>query len=245
MDDLIKTSEDQGVLTMTLNRFDKKNALNKQMYQQLCQQLSYAQNTETIKCVLIQGNETCFCAGNDLQDFIDNSASDDLIALKLIAQLADFTKPLIAAVAGAAVGIGTTLLLHCDMVFAASNSKFKLPFTQLGLCPEAGSSFLLPQLIGHQKSFELMVLGESFNAEQACQFGLVNKVCSPDELLLVAASTAKKLANLPHDAVLTSKKLLRQGSKKLLNEVIKEESQQFTRLVNSPECKTILSAFFK
>ncbi|MCJ8318759.1 MAG: enoyl-CoA hydratase-related protein [Colwellia sp.] len=245
MDNLIITKENQGVFTITLNRFSKKNALNNSMYRQLCQHLNYANETDSIHCVLIQGDESCFCAGNDLQDFIESSTDDELIAVTLINTLVHFNKPLVAAVAGPAVGIGTTLLLHCDMVIAADNSKFKLPFTQLGLCPEAGSSLLITQLVGHRKAFELMVLGQSFNAKQASQYGIVNQVCASDELLALAEKTALTIARLPHDAVLTSKKLLRQADKAILQQVIVNEVNDFSRLVNSDECKTILSQFFK
>jgi len=245
MDNLIITNENQGVFTITLNRFTKKNALNNSMYRQLCQHLNYASNTDSIHCVLIQGDENCFCAGNDLQDFIESSTDDELVAVTLINTLVNFNKPLVAAVAGPAVGIGTTLLLHCDMVIAADNSKFKLPFTQLGLCPEAGSSLLITQLVGHRKAFELMVLGQMFNAEQASQYGIVNQVCASDELLALGEKTALSIARLPHDAVITSKKLLRQADKSILEQVIVNEINDFSRLVNTEECKTILSQFFK
>jgi len=245
MDNLIITNENQGVFIITLNRFTKKNALNNSMYHQLCQHLNYASENDNIHCVLIQGNENCFCAGNDLQDFIESSTDDELVAVTLIKTLVNFNKPLVAAVAGPAVGIGTTLLLHCDMVFAADNSKFKLPFTQLGLCPEAGSSLLITQLVGHRKAFELMVLGKTFNAEQASQYGIVNQVCSNSELLVLAENTALAIARLPHDAVLTSKKLLRQADKAILEQVIANEINDFSRLLNSDECKNILAQFFK
>ena len=156
MSNLILTTEKQGVFTITLNRIDKKNALTNEMYQQLCQHFAYAQHTSSIHCLVIQGDENCFCAGNDLHDFMQCSA-DELAAFEFVNVLAEFTKPLVAGVAGVAVGIGTTMLLHCDMVIAAYNSKFKLPFTQLGLCPEAGSSLLLTQKVGPNKAFELMV----------------------------------------------------------------------------------------
>jgi len=245
MDNLIITEENQGVFTITLNRFDKKNALNNLMYRQLCQDLDYASTTDSIHCVVIQGDKNCFCAGNDLQDFIESSTDDELVAVTLINTLVNFKKPLIAAVAGPAVGIGTTMLLHCDMVFAANNAKFKLPFTQLGLCPEAGASLLISQLVGHNKAFELMVLGQTFTAEQAYQYGIVNQVCTSDELLPLAEKVATDIAKLPHDAVLTSKKLLRQVNKPLLEQVIKNEINDFSRLVNTQECKSILSQFFK
>ena len=245
MSELTFTSNAQGVFTITLNRLDKKNALNTEMYQQLCQHFRYAMTTKSIHCVLIQGNAECFTAGNDLDDFLQCKQDEDLVALEFVRVLAEFNKPLIAAVAGAAVGIGTTLLLHCDMVIAANNAKFKLPFTQLGLCPEAGSSLLLPQRIGHNRAFELLVLGKTFTAEQALQYGMVNQVCQPAELLSLASDVALNIAKLPQDAVLTSKMLMRQASQAVLPQVIKEEGEQFKRLVNTDVCKNILAKFFK
>ena len=246
MNDLILTSEKQGVFTITLNRLDKKNALNTIMYQQLCQFFTYAQENSSVHCLVIRGNENCFCAGNDLHDFIQCSQSDnstDLAALDFVKVLSNFTKPLIAAVAGAAVGIGTTLLLHCDMVIAANNSKFKLPFTQLGLCPEAGSSLLLPLRLGQNVAFELLVLGKTFTAEQALVYGIANQVCQPKDLLAITEQIALNIAKLPTDAVMTSRRLIRQANQQLLTQVINDESQEFSRLVNSPDCKNILAAF--
>jgi len=245
MDNLILTNEAQGVLTITLNRFDKKNALNANMYRQLCQLFSYAKDNTDINCLLIQGDESCFCAGNDLQDFMQCTDKSDLVALDFVNILANFDKPLVAAVAGAAVGIGTTLLLHCDMVIAANNCKFKLPFTQLGLCPEAGSSLLLPLKIGHNRAFELMVLGNTFNAEQAHQYGLINQVCEPNELLSIAKKVALTIAGLPRDSVMTSKRLIRQSTNAVLPQVISNEGDEFARLMDTDDCKNILTQFFK
>lgn len=245
MQKLIISEQIQGVLTITLNRFDKKNALNNAMYETLSSLFTSANSDPSVHCILIQGNDTCFCAGNDLQDFIACSEDDELAALKFVSILAAFTKPIIAAVAGAAVGIGTTLLLHCDMVYAATNSKFKLPFTQLGLCPEAGSSLLLTRLVGQNRAFELMVLGSGFNAEQALEYGIANKICQPDELLAMAAKTANAIAKLPLDSVITSRRLIRQATQPLLAQVIKDEGDEFKRLVNTDDCKNILAHFFK
>ena len=244
MDNLIITEENQGVFTITLNRLNKKNALNATMYRQLCQHFDFAEQAEHIHCVLIQGDNSCFCAGNDLHDFIQCSTSDDLVALDFVKKITFFTKPIVAAVAGAAVGIGTTLLLHCDIVIAADNSQFKLPFTQLGLCPEAGSSLLLPLRIGHNRAFELMVLGKTFTAEQALQYGLVNQVCSPNELLTLGKNAAIEIAHLPVDAVMTARKLIRQSTQAVLPEVLKNEAAEFSRLVNTDECKNIMAKFF-
>lgn len=245
MSNLILTTQKQGVFSITLNRIDKKNALTNAMYEQLCQHFAYAEQTDSIHCLVIQGNEDCFCAGNDLHDFMQCSADDELVALKFIKVLSEFTKPLVAGVAGVAVGIGTTLLLHCDMVIAANNSRFKLPFTQLGLCPEAGSSLLLTQKVGANKAFELMVLGTTFNAEQALSYGITNQTCEPNELLALTAEVAQAIANLPVESVMTSRRLIRQGNKLALSQVISEESEAFAHLVNSPECKNILAKFFK
>ena len=244
MTDLIITKENQGVFSITLNRLDKKNALNTEMYQQLCQHFTYVNDNPAIHCLLIQGDENCFCAGNDLQDFIESSQGDNLVALDFVKILSNFNKPLIAAVAGAAVGIGTTLLLHCDIVIAANNAKFKLPFTQLGLCPEAGSSLLLTKLVGQNKAFELMVLGNTFSAQQAEQYGIANQVCQPDELLAIAEKISLTIAKLPFDSVMTSRRLIRQASQSLLAQVIKSEGDEFSRLVNTADCKNILAQFF-
>jgi enoyl-CoA hydratase/carnithine racemase len=244
MTDFIITKENNSVFTIILNRFDKKNALNNLMYQELCQHFEYAKNNTHINCILIHGNESCFSAGNDLQDFIESSQNESLAALEFVQVLSKFNKPIIAAVAGAAVGIGTTLLLHCDMVIAATNAKFKLPFTQLGLCPEAGSSFLLTRLVGQNRAFELMVLGNTFSAEQALEYGIANQICAPEALLPIAEKIAKNIAQLPSDAVMTSRKLIRQASQSQLSQVIKNEGDEFSRLVNTPECKAILGQFF-
>ena len=245
MNNLILTKEENRVLTITLNRFDKKNALDTTMYNELSRLFTYANNEEKIHCLVIQGNDNCFCAGNDLKDFIECSQKGDaLAALEFINILAKFNKPPIAGVAGVAVGIGTTLLLHCDMVIAANNSIFKLPFTQLGLCPEAGSSLLLTQKVGQNKAFELMILGDKFSAEQAHRYGIVNQVCQPNELLSIVESIAIKIAKLPTDSVMTSRKLIRQSTQPILYQAMQNESIEFERLVKTDTCTNILNQFF-
>lgn len=244
MDNLIITKENNHVFTITLNRTNKKNALNKSMYLDLCTAFKHASQNSNIHCVLIQGDESCFCAGNDLDDFLQCSQTDDLAAFDFVQVLTTFNKPIVAAVAGPAVGIGTTLLLHCDMVVAANNSKFKLPFTQLGLSPEAGSSMLLPLRIGHNKAFELLVLGKLFTAEQALEYGLINQVFLPESLLANGLEIANAIAQLPHDSVLTSRKLMKKHAQAIMPEVIANEAQEFKRLVKTEECKNILANFF-
>jgi enoyl-CoA hydratase/carnithine racemase len=245
MDNLIISEENQGVFTITLNRLSKKNALNSLMYKQLGEHLVCASNSPSIRCVLIQGDQNCFCAGNDLQDFIESAKTNDLAALGFIKILSAFDKPIVAAVAGPVVGIGTTLLLHCDMVIAANNSKFKLPFTQLGLCPEAGSSLLLPMRIGQNRAFELLVLGKTFNAEQALQYGLVNEVCTPEALLSTAQTLSHTIAALPYDALMTSRRLLKDAAAQLLPDAMANEAKEFIRLMKTDDCKSILAKFFE
>jgi enoyl-CoA hydratase/carnithine racemase len=245
MDNLILTEQQNNVLIITLNRIDKKNALNTSMYQQLSALFLQANDDNTVHCVVIQGDNQCFCAGNDLQDFIASSQSENLAAFDFIKILAEFQKPLIAAVAGPAVGIGTTLLLHCDMVFTTDTAKFKLPFTQLGLCPEAASSLLLPLRLGHNKAFELLVLGNMFNGQQALEFGIANQLCASEELLATAKQAALTIAQLPQDAVLTSRRLIKQATHAQVLNTMNAEAKEFSSLVKTDTCKNILASFFK
>ena len=242
----ILLQQQSTVLQISLNRPAKKNALSQQMYHELTVALSAAALDDSINVVLLQGSTDCFSAGNDLQDFL---GAGELTAthptVQFLHQLARFPKPLVAAVAGLAIGIGTTALLHCDLVYAADNARFQLPFTQLGLCPEAGSSMLLPSLIGHQRAVQYLLLGESFGAAEALQMGLVNQVVSPDQVMALAWQNAVKLAQLPADAVQSSKALLKRNSMAMIEQTIEAELVQFQRLLNSAECQQKISAFFQ
>jgi len=234
----IVTEEYQGVFTITFNRPNKRNALNTSMYEQLIKYFEYASNAKQIHCLLIKGDENCFSAGND---FTESTENEELAAFKFIEQLAIFDKPIIAAVAGPAVGIGTTLLLQCDMVIAATNSKFSLPFSQLGICLEAGASLLLPLKVGLNKAFELAVLGETFGAEQAYQYGIVNKVCQPNELVELALSIADSISKLPPDSVQTSKRLMRQSITSFMPDVLNNEKAEVMRLLKTEYCQSLFS----
>ena len=240
MKNLVLTAEHQGVLTITLNRPTKKNAINAAMYHALCEQLTYANESAHIHCLLIQGDENCFTAGND---FAESGNEEELSAFVFIEQLASFSKPIVAAVAGPAVGIGTTLLLQCDMIIAANNSKFILPFSHLGICLEAGASLLLPLKVGHNRAFELAVLGAPFSAEQAYQYGIVNQVCQPSEVIAKALNVAQTIAKLPADSVQTSRKLMRQSTDTLMLDVINNEKDEVTRLLKSEYCQSMLTKF--
>ena len=245
MDNLILSEIENNVLTITMNRFDKKNALNTIMYQKLCDAFKLAKSDASIHCVLIQGNEHCFCAGNDLADFLEHANDEEeLAAFSFVKTLANFTKPIVAAVAGPAVGIGTTMLLHCDMVITTENAKFKLPFSQLGLCPEAASSVLLPLRVGHNKAFELLVLGQLFTGQQALNYGIANSCSDAEHLLSTAKQTAESIASLPADATQTSRKLMKQATQAQVLNAIETEGAEFSRLVKTDTCKKILASFF-
>ncbi|TWX65591.1 crotonase [Colwellia demingiae] len=240
MKNLVLTEEHQGVFTITLNRPMKKNAINAAMYKLLCEHLKYANDSVHIHCLLIQGDENCFSAGND---FAESGNEEELSAFVFIEQLAKFSKPIVAAVAGPAVGIGTTLLLQCDMIIAATNSKFILPFAHLGICLEAGASLLLPLKVGHNRAFELAVLGAPFTAEQAYQYGIVNQICQPNEVIKNALNIAQTIAKLPADSVQTSRRLMRQSTDKLMLDVINDEKSEVTRLLKTEYCQSILNKF--
>jgi enoyl-CoA hydratase/carnithine racemase len=194
--------------------------------------------------VLLQGNEQCFSSGNDLQDFLSaGELNRDHPVVAFLYNVAAFPKPLIAAVAGLAIGIGTTVLLHCDLVYAAPGCRMQLPFTQLGLCPEAASSLLLPRVAGYQRAAQYLLLGEAFSSEQAATFGLVNEVVPATEILAYAASKAKTLAALPTEAVLRSKALLKSAQPQV-EQVIAAELNDFGKLLRSDACQQRLQAFF-
>lgn len=242
----ISSSVASGVLTLSMQRPEKKNALNLQMYRQLTAALQQAQQDPEIKVVLLQGSKECFTSGNDLQDFL---AAGDLNSEHPVVQflyaVAAFPKPLVAAVAGLAIGIGTTVLLHCDLVYATADCRLQMPFTLLGLCPEAASSLLLPQVAGYQRAAQYLLLAEPFSAEQAAQFGLVNEIVANDQVLAHAAAKARQLAALPAEAVQRSKALLKAPQQQIVKQTIDRELTDFAVLLKGDACRAQLQAFFK
>ncbi len=234
------------VLTLTLARPDKKNALSSAMYLQLTQALRDAETDRNVHVIVLRGQSDCFCAGNDLADFVAAGALNaEHPTVMFLHQLSQCTKPVVAAVAGLAIGIGTTALLHCDLVYAAPDCRFQMPFTALGLCPEAASSLLLPKLLGYQKAAQYLLLGEAFGSAEAERFGLVNQVVSNDELFALAAEKAAKLAALPLEAVMQSKKLLRQPQQQLVQQVLHQELAVFEHLLQTEDCQQALQRFFQ
>ncbi|WP_421341642.1 enoyl-CoA hydratase-related protein [Aeromonas veronii] len=235
---ILIAEQQDGLLTLTLNRPDKRNALNTELYKQLVAALREAAADEEVHVLLLQGQQDCFTAGNDLADFMGKSSlePDDPI-LQLLHTLADFPKPVIAAVGGPAVGIGTTILLHCDLVYLADNARLQLPFVELGLVPEFASSLLLPRLVGHLKAAELLLLAEAIDAEEALRLGLANKVVAADGVLPFAREQGLKLAAKPPRALQKSKALLKQELKQAVHFVIDLEARAFAQALQGDEAQ--------
>lgn len=245
MSELLHHPED-GVLTLTLNRLDKKNALNGAMYAALAEALDAAAQDAALRVVLIQGHEQVFCAGNDLADFLHQpDLGAEAPVLRFLHALASFPKPLVGAVAGPAVGVGTTMLLHCDLVYAGDNAVFSLPFVNLGLCPEAASSLLLPKLWGHARAAEALLLGEPFGAEQALEFGLLNRIVPPTELNAFAALMARKLAAKPLASLVETKRLLKAADAPAVQQRLAEEVAVFGRMLKEPAAREAFTAFLE
>ena len=230
MSEDILVHTEAGVMTLTFNRVARKNSINGAMYVTLAEALAGASQDAAVRCVLIQGDPTIFSAGNDIGDFLNAPAAPagESPAFRFLHAIADFPKPIVAAVCGPAVGIGTTMLLHCDLVYAGDNAAFSLPFVNLGLCPEAGSSLLLPRMLGHHRAAEALLLGEPFMAEAALEVGLVNRVVPPTEANAVAQAQARKLAAKPLAALVETKRLMKQAQAAEVSERIDEEGAAST-----------------
>jgi enoyl-CoA hydratase/carnithine racemase len=244
----ILTSKSNGILTIEFNRPDKKNAITAAMYQIMADALKEAESDPAVRAILIAGRPEIFTAGNDLEDFMKNS-SQGAIGERPVTQfmhnLSRASKPVIAAVAGAAVGIGTTMLMHCDLIYAADNAKFSMPFTQLGLCPEFASSMLLPQIAGYPRAAEKLLLGEAFSANDAYEMGLVTKVVPADELRAFATMQAAKLAALPASSLRATKSLMKSAQTAAIDAKMMEENKHFGTMLSAPEAKEAFAAFFQ
>jgi enoyl-CoA hydratase/carnithine racemase len=244
-DEQIQVSQDGAVLTIAINRPERKNALTHDMYRAITAALLRAEEEAGIKVVLITGTEDCFTAGNDMGDFLNTPPEgEETPVMRLLALLPKLETPLVAAVNGPAVGIGTTLLLHCDLVYLAPGARLQMPFVNLGLCPEAGSSMLLPLLIGHQRAAQLLLLGETFDAERALELGLANEVCE-NGYRGHALEKAKQLAAQPAAAVRLSKRLMKQSWLPMLEAIMAEEGEQFGKRLTSPEAREAMQAFME
>jgi enoyl-CoA hydratase/carnithine racemase len=245
MSDHVIITDDGPVRILRLNRPEKKNALTDAMYDVLSDALESAAASAAIRCVVIAGGPAAFSAGADLNDFLRAAHGEGLRpqAVRFLHGLANAGKPLIAAVEGVAVGIGTTMLLHCDYAVAAENARFQTPFVHLGLVPEAASSLLMPRLMGPRRAFELLVMAHPFDATAAKDAGLVNEVVPPGEAEAAALKAARHIATLPAQAVSLSRRLIR-GSAAEVVARIDEETELFRKQLKSEEAKAAFEAFF-
>lgn len=243
----ILTKKENGVFTIEFNRPDKKNAITTAMYQMMADGLKDAESDPTVRAILIAGKQEIFTAGNDLEDFLKNppSMSGERPVAQFMRALSGASKPVVAAVSGAAIGIGTTLLLHCDLVYASDSAKFSLPFTQLGLCPEFASSMLLPQVAGYQRAAEKLMLGEPFSAQEAHEMGMVCKIVPAAELSAFAQAQAAKLAALPASSLRTTKCLMKGHRSDAVNAQMAEEVKHFSQMLGANEAKEAFTAFFE
>lgn len=236
-----------GLLTLRLNRAEKKNALTRDLYARLAEALQQAAEDGSVRAVLLTGGEQCFTSGNDVADFLQAPPTgQDSEVFLFMRALFEFPKPIVAAVSGPAVGIGTTLLLHCDLVYVSRCAALRMPFVNLGLCPEFGSSLILPRLLGQARAAELLLLGEGFSGEQAAAWGIANAVLEDGAATLnKAREAALTFTRLPPAAVADSKRLLRAPERERLRQVIEEEGALFTKRLHSPEAREALMAFMQ
>ncbi|KXO80013.1 hypothetical protein AYL20_03970 [Acinetobacter venetianus] len=245
MDNHIVINIDNGVLEIQFSRPEKKNALTNQMYGSITEAMLQALENDEIHVILFSAIGNVFTAGNDLVDFMEISESPDIEpkAQEFILLLAEYRKPIIAAVTGSAIGIGTTMLLHCDLVYIAENAKLLVPFVNLALVPEAGSSLLLAARIGHAKAFSMFVLGESITGTEAAQLGLANSAVSAENVLELARSKAKELVTKSIKSVEQTKLLMRNSP--LILDQIQKENTYFSERLRSSEAKEIFRNFIE
>ena len=242
----ILTHTEAGVTTITLNRVDKKNSITADMYAAMADALQAAAADAAVRVVVFQGHETIFSAGNDIGDFLNKPpAGQNSPVFRFLHGIAAFPKPLIAAVCGPAVGVGTTMLFHCDLVYAGDNAAFSMPFVNLGLCPEAASSLLVPQMLGYHRAAEALLLGEPFMAEAALEVGLVNRVLPPTETNGYAQVQARKLAAKPISSLVETKRLMKSGQAQLVAKQMAEEGVSFGRMLGEPAAKEAFTAFME
>ena len=242
----ISSRAEAGVLTVAFSRLQRKNAITSAMYAAMADALATAGDDPAMRAVVIQGDESVFTAGNDLGDFLEaGSGSADRPVFRFLHALAGFKKPLLAAVCGPAVGIGTTMLFHCDLVYADDNAEFAMPFVNLGLCPEAASSLLAPRMFGYHRAAEALLLGESFSAETAKDHGLVNKVLPPAEVAPYAQSQARKLAAKPLASVLEIKRLMKGAQSLEVVQRMADENASFVHMLGQPAAKEAIKAFME
>jgi enoyl-CoA hydratase/carnithine racemase len=241
----ILTHTDAGVMTITFNRLDKKNSITSTMYAAMADAVAQAAADPAVRVLVFQGHESIFSAGNDIGDFLNRPpTTQESPVFRFLRGIATFEKPLLAAVAGPAVGIGTTMLFHCDLVYAGDNAAFSMPFVNLGLCPEAASSLLAPRMFGYHRAAEALLMGEPFFAEAAQEVGLVNRVVPPTEVNGYAQAQARKLAAKPLTSLIATKRLMKGDTQAVLQKM-DEEGQSFGRMLREPAAKEAFGAFME
>jgi enoyl-CoA hydratase/carnithine racemase len=242
----VLVSSQDGVTRIQLNRPEKKNALSLAMYTAIAEALTKTENDPAARVSFITGVDRSFTSGNDIMDFLQNPPTDESSPVAVFLRaLVEAKKPLVAAVNGLAIGVGTTMLPHCDLVYAAESAVFQMPFVNLGVCPEAGSSYLLPRMMGLQKAAELILLSEKFDARKAESLGLVTKVLPDAELEAYAWAKAKTLAEQPPAALRTAKELLKRASNGPLQEAMQVEMEKFRPMLGGPEATEAMTAFME
>lgn len=240
----IQIETQDGVMRIALARVAKKNALTTEMYAALAEAFAAAQADPEVYAVVLHGEGGTFTAGNDLEDFLHRPPeAGDTPVFRFMSQVLVFDKPLIAAVTGLAVGIGTTVLTHCDLVYSADDARFSLPFVSLGLCPEFGASLTLPMLGGHRWAAEKLMFGEAFSAQEAMQVGLVNRLLPSSEVLPFAMQQAARLRSQPAQALQTAKRLMKKPHRTQLLQAVEDEAVQFMQLLKGAEAKAAFAAF--
>lgn len=242
----IRFDSKDGIATLAFNRPDKKNAITAAMYQSLADHLKEANGNDAVRVIVITGDGGMLTAGNDLEDFLKHPPQgDDSPVVQFMTALRTTAKPVVASVPGIAIGIGTTLLMHCDLVYAADTAKFAMPFTSLGLCPEFASSVMLSRIAGYQRAAEKLLLGEAFDAAEAERIGIVNRVLPAAELPAFVAAQAAKLAALPAESLRVTKQLMKADLQTPVAAAMLTEMQHFTRLLQGPDAKEAFTAFLE
>jgi enoyl-CoA hydratase/carnithine racemase len=242
----ILCTTERGVCTLVLSRPERRNALTRAMYDELVHALTTAADDPSVRVVRIEGTAGMFTSGNDLGDFMNHPPSGtDSPVFRFLRALIDFPRPIVASVRGHAVGIGTTMLLHCDLVYCDETALFQMPFVQLALVPEAASSLLLPRAMGHQRAAELLLLGERIDAHQAANYGFVNRVIDSAHLDEHVTSVCDRLAGLAPEAIRRSKALMRHEDRAALDDCLMREASVFIERLGSPEVAEAIQAFFE
>lgn len=242
----IVVRRESGIMEISIRRPERRNALTHPMYAAMTEALAAADAEPAVRVVLLTGVDDCFTAGNDMLEFLQNPPSgNDSPVMRFLDQILNQKKPIVAAVNGPAVGIGTTMLLHCDLVYCGRSARLQMPFVSLGLCPEAGASYLLPQIMGHPRAAQLLLLAETFTGEQAVEYGLANGVFDDGEYLQHAREAAARLAAMPPESVRMTKAFLRDAQRETVAKQMRAEGDAFLARLGAPEAREAMMAFME